>query len=86
VVSQRCGLLSCADVDRLKDQIPGEANVILDQHGEELGKLFLERRVLVELEDCRTMCPARSWRWRTGASGPSRRGLAAGVRRRMEER
>ena len=51
VLWQRCGLEGCPDVDRLQGYKPSEASVILDRKGQELGKLFLERRVIVVLDD-----------------------------------
>lgn len=46
----RCGWRGCPDVDLLKGYMPDEASVILDQDGQELGKLFLTRRVIVPLD------------------------------------
>jgi 1A family penicillin-binding protein len=51
VLWQRCGLHGCPDVERLKGYMPDEASVLLDREGEEIGKLFVTRRVVVELGD-----------------------------------
>jgi penicillin-binding protein 1A len=50
VLWQRCGFSGCPDVDRLKGYMPDEASTILDQKGQEVGKLFLTRRVIVPLD------------------------------------
>src|SRR5687768_1139669 len=50
VLWYRCGWRGCPDVDLLKGYMPNEASVILDQEGQELGKLFLTRRVIVPLD------------------------------------
>jgi len=50
VLWQRCGLHGCPDVNRLKGYMPNEAATILDREGEEVGKLFLTRRVVVPLD------------------------------------
>ena len=49
IVWQRCGWSGCPEIDGLREYMPAEASVIVDVHGKELGKLFLERRVMVTL-------------------------------------
>jgi penicillin-binding protein 1A len=51
VLWRNCGIHECPNVERLASYRPNEASVILDRDGSELGKLFLERRVIVALED-----------------------------------
>jgi penicillin-binding protein 1A len=46
----RCGIRGCPDVDMLKGYMPDEASVLLDRDGEEIGKLFVERRVVVSVD------------------------------------
>ncbi len=47
---QRCGIVGCPDVDKLRGYMPDEASVIVDQEGAEIGKLFVERRTIVSLD------------------------------------
>lgn len=58
VLWQRCGIKGCPDVNRLKGYMPNEASTILDQNGEEVGKLFLTRRVVVPLDSLPEHVPA----------------------------
>src|SRR5918911_2671735 len=46
----RCGLRGCPDVDMLKGYMPDEASVLLDRDGKEIGKLFVERRVVIGVD------------------------------------
>jgi penicillin-binding protein 1A len=50
VLYQRCGLAGCPDVATLKGYMPDEASTIVDYQGEEVGKLFLTRRIIVPLD------------------------------------
>jgi penicillin-binding protein 1A len=50
VLWYRCGLRGCPDVDMLKGYMPDEASVLLDRDGTEIGKLFVERRVVVGID------------------------------------
>jgi 1A family penicillin-binding protein len=50
VLWQRCGLRGCPDVDLLKGFMPDEASVLLDREGEEIGKLYVTRRVVVPVD------------------------------------
>ena len=50
VLWQRCGLAGCPDVDKLRGYMPDEASVVLDREGEEIGKLFVTRRVYIGLD------------------------------------
>ncbi len=50
VLYQRCGLSVCPDVATLKGYMPDEASTIVDHNGEEVGKLFLTRRIIVPLD------------------------------------
>jgi 1A family penicillin-binding protein len=47
---ERCGLHGCPDVERLRGYMPDEASIVLDRHGEEVGKLYVTRRVVVRLD------------------------------------
>jgi penicillin-binding protein 1A len=47
----RCGVRGCPDVDLLRGYLPDEASVVLDRNGDEVGKVFLVHRVVVELEE-----------------------------------
>src|SRR5215210_1772231 len=46
----RCGIRGCPDVDMLKGYMPDEASVLLDRDGKEIGKLFVERRVVIGVD------------------------------------
>jgi membrane peptidoglycan carboxypeptidase len=48
---QRCGWRGCVDVDGLRINKPSQESTIVDRHGNELGRLFVERRVIVALSD-----------------------------------
>jgi membrane carboxypeptidase/penicillin-binding protein len=48
---QRCGWQGCLDIDGLRAHKPAQQSMIVDRHGQELGKLFIERRVIVALGD-----------------------------------
>ena len=50
VLYQRCGVAGCPDVSQLKGYMPDEASVIVDHKGDEIGKLYLTRRVVVPLD------------------------------------
>jgi len=50
VVWHRCGIRGCPDVDMLKGYMPDEASVLLDRAGKEIGKLFVERRVVIGVD------------------------------------
>jgi penicillin-binding protein 1A len=50
VLWQRCGLHGCPDVEMLRGYMPDEASVVVDRNGEEIGKLFVTRRVVVPLD------------------------------------
>jgi penicillin-binding protein 1A len=50
VLWYRCGIRGCPDVDMLKGYMPDEASVLLDRDGKEVGKLFVERRVIVGVD------------------------------------
>jgi 1A family penicillin-binding protein len=45
-----CGVRGCPDVDMLKGYMPDQASVLLDRNGEEIGKLFVTRRVVVPVD------------------------------------
>ncbi|HEX2167703.1 MAG TPA: penicillin-binding protein 1A [Longimicrobiales bacterium] len=46
----RCGIHGCPDVDMLRGYMPDQASVVLDRDGEEVGKLFVTRRVVVPVD------------------------------------
>jgi len=46
----RCGLKGCPDVDMLKGYMPDQASVVVDRDGEEVSKLFVERRTVVTVD------------------------------------
>ena len=50
VMWTRCGVRGCPDVDQLKGYMPDEASVVLDRNGDEIGKLYVTRRVVVPLD------------------------------------
>jgi 1A family penicillin-binding protein len=45
-----CGLRGCPDVEQLRGYMPEEATTVLDRNGDEVGKLYLVRRVVVPLD------------------------------------
>ena len=47
LVWERCGIAGCPDVDMLRGYMPDEASVVLDRNGDEVAKLFVERRVVI---------------------------------------
>jgi len=50
VLWARCGIRGCPNVEKLKGYMPDEASVIVDQNGDEIGKLYLTRRVVVSID------------------------------------
>src|SRR5262247_3750325 len=50
VLWHRCGIRGCPDLDQLRGYMPDEASVIVDQDGQEVGKLYLTQRVMVSLD------------------------------------
>jgi membrane peptidoglycan carboxypeptidase len=58
VLWQRCGVQGCPDVEQLRGYMPDEASVLLDREGEEIGKLFLTRRIAVSLDSLPELVPA----------------------------
>src|SRR5262245_20648290 len=50
VLWERCGLNGCPDVDRLRGYMPDQASVVVDRDGQEVGKLYVTRRVVVALD------------------------------------
>jgi penicillin-binding protein 1A len=50
VLYQRCGIRGCPDVDQLNGYMPDEASIIVDHRGDEIGKLYLTRRIVVPLD------------------------------------
>jgi membrane peptidoglycan carboxypeptidase len=50
VLWQRCGLHGCPDVDMLRGYMPDEASVLVDRDGDEIGKLYVTRRVVVPVD------------------------------------
>ena len=50
VLWYRCGLHGCPDVDMLRGYMPDQASVLVDRDGEEVGRLFVTRRVVVPVD------------------------------------
>ena len=50
VLWERCGIKGCPDVEQLAGYMPDRASVVLDHNGQEIGKLFLTRRVVTRLD------------------------------------
>ncbi|MEX0891672.1 MAG: PBP1A family penicillin-binding protein, partial [Gemmatimonadota bacterium] len=50
VLYLNCGVRGCPDVNALKGYMPDEASVLLDRDGQEIGKLFVERRFVVGID------------------------------------
>ena len=50
VLWNRCGIHGCPDVGTLKGYMPDEASTLVDYRGREVGKLYLTKRVIVQID------------------------------------